>query len=34
MTFANLPAKYTLDLKVVVRCLAIHRGEFAIPNSL
>jgi hypothetical protein len=34
MTFANLPIEYALDLKIVACCLAIHRGEFVVPDSL
>jgi hypothetical protein len=34
MTFANMPTQYALDLKVVTCCLAIHQGEFVVPNSL
>ncbi len=32
MTFASLPTKYVLDLKVVVCYLAIHRREFVVFN--
>jgi hypothetical protein len=34
MTIANLPIKCALDLKVVLCCLATHRGEFVVPYSL
>jgi hypothetical protein len=32
MIFANFPTKYALDFEVVACCLAIHQGEFVIPN--